>query len=79
MRIRTCKDNRQLEKGERQIEDLQGAISVLPASPMKGVMVITVRGIPSRQAQYAILSREGVDALIEDLKRVRDSEWGQED
>jgi hypothetical protein len=78
MKRRTRADNRQLAEGESQIEDIQGAISVVKASTYDrapGVTVCTVRGIPSRKAQFAVLSREGVDALIEDLIRVRDEVW----
>ncbi len=82
MRIRTCADNKQLGNDEIQIEDLKGAISVCPAgttgrvvgSP-PGVRVCTVRGIPSRKAQYATLSKEGVAKLISELERVRDEVW----
>lgn len=82
MKIRTRADNRQLQPGERQIEDLDGAISVTPAGTAgrpvgapPGVMVCTVRGIPSRKAQYAVLSQEGVDELIAELTRVRAEVW----
>jgi hypothetical protein len=78
VRIRTRANNRQLAEGERQIEDLEGAISVLPApvhgrvvGAPPGVRISTVRGIPSRKAQYATLSKEGVDELISELQRVR--------
>lgn len=78
MKIRTNADNRQLAKGEVQIEDIQGAISVSRGSTYDreaGVTVCTVRGIPSRKAQFAVLSQEGVDKLIEELTRVRDEVW----
>jgi hypothetical protein len=83
MRVRTRADNRQLAEGERQIEDIQGAVSVRSAGTAgrvvgapPGVMVCTVRGIPSRKAQFVILSQEGVDELITELQRVRDEVWG---
>jgi hypothetical protein len=82
MRIRTRADNKQLGDTEIQIEDIEGAISVLPAGSagrvvgaLPGVRVCTVRGIPSRKAQYATLSQEGVAKLISELERVRDMVW----
>jgi len=84
MRIRTSADNKQLRDDERQIEDIAGAVSVCAAGTVgrpigapPGVTVCTVRGISGRKAQIAILSREGVDALIEDLVRVRDEVFGE--
>jgi len=76
MKIRTDADNRQLASDEVQIEDIRGAVSVRKA-PVHGpgVQVTTVRGIRSRKAQFAVLSREGVDALITELTRVRDEVW----
>ena len=73
MRIRTCVDNRQLGDKEVQIEDVRGAVSVNPVQ--EGIQVCTVRGIPSRKAQYATLSPEGVDKLIEELQRVKAERW----
>ena len=78
MRIRTRADNKQLGEDEVQIEDLQGAISVTASrsgNPADGVKVCTVRGIPSRKAQFAVLSAEGVDKLIEELERVKAETW----
>jgi len=83
MRRRTRDDNKQLAKGEVQIEDIQGAVSVHKAQAQgrvvgapPGVQITTVRGWYGRKAQMAILSREGVDALIEELQRVRDEVFG---
>lgn len=83
MRIRTHKDNHMLMPEERQIEDIGGAISVCRAPPHgrpvgapAGVQVTTVRGIAGRKAQCAVLSREGVNALIDELERVRDEVFG---
>jgi len=79
MRKRTNADNKQLREGEVQIEDIEGAISVYSAGTAgravgapPGVRVCTVRGIASRKAQFATLSKEGVDELISELQRVRD-------
>ena len=72
MRLRTNADNHQLAEGEVQIEDTVGAVSVsvLPTAPNL-VRVCTVRGIRSRKAQWAFLSEEGVDALIEELQKAK--------
>ena len=73
MRVRTCADNRQLESNEIQIEDIKGAVSVKPRGD--GVEVCCVRGIASRKAQFAVLSEDGVDRLIEELERVKAERW----
>lgn len=80
MKIRTSKDNRHLTPGERQIEDICGAVSARPTlfnRVVPAVEVITTRGIEGRKAQLAVLSREGVDALIAELQRVRDEVFGE--
>jgi hypothetical protein len=78
MRRRTSADNRQLSRGEVQIEDIRGAVSVVKSTNTgaTAVRICTVRGWSSRKAQAAWLSREGVDALIEELQRVRDEVFG---
>jgi len=79
MKLRTDKDNRQLAQDEVQVEDIQGAVSVCAARLIgrsvgapPGVMVTTVRGWSGRKSQMAVLSREGVDALIAELEKARD-------
>lgn len=69
LKIRTRQDNRQLGPGEVQFESLTGAVSVIPVS--KGVRITTVRGIPSRKAQYADLDAEALDAFIQHLQDLR--------
>lgn len=82
MRIRTNKDNRQLSPDEIQFESVQGAISteVLRVPKIASedrwdtipvLQICTVRGIPSRQAQFAMLDAEALDAFIAHLQEQR--------
>ncbi len=68
LRLRTIKDNRQLALGEVQIESVQGAISAYPSGVPGVLRITTVRGIPSRLAQFADLDLEALGALIDELK-----------
>ena len=72
LRIRTRADNRQLAPDETQFESVRGAISAEPVSGEPSVIrICTVRGIASRQAQFADLDLEALDAFITHLQAKR--------
>jgi hypothetical protein len=74
LKIRTAADNKQLAPGEVQFESIQGAVSAafhLVASVHPVVCITTVRGIPSRKAQFAFLDAEALDAFIAHLQTLR--------
>ena len=80
MKRRTHEDNRQLARDEIQVEDIKGAVSVCKTEVhgiAKGVQITCVRGWSGRKAQMAVLSREGVDALIEELVAARNRVFGE--
>ncbi len=72
LKIRTQKDNPQLAPQQTQFEFVVGAVST---EVLKGsvVRITTVRGIPSRKAQYADLDAEALDAFILELRSIRES------